>query len=292
MVGPKFLARFKFAPLHYNDGAPCYFRAACLAVFALCLIAQGLVQSTTESEPEPVVLAQDHALGAAMNQGDLNQGNLMQGATGTLHPSLVASAVGPLGSDAHPSSHLVLAANGATATSLSATGLSSTLSSSAKVTRSELDVSLQPSSSFWSLLGLSSDEDKLKAQLLKNRRAALVELLDSVAYFNSCGIINSSYSSCNYRFSKKIKALYDVAVEAAAEGYLISLTAKGEQAQDPCASFAVNSQGEYFAYDQNGYQNLKCFENTEVSKQVMAISQALEHLSSESAEGSALAARP
>ena len=292
MVGPKFLARFKFAPLHYNDGAPCYFRAACLAVFALCLIAQGLVQSTTESEPEPVVLAQDHALGAAMNQGDLNQGNLMQGATGTLQPSLVASAVGPLGSDAHPSSHLVLAANGATATSLSATGLSSTLSSSAKVTRSELDVSLQPSSSFWSLLGLSSDEDKLKAQLLKNRRAALVELLDSVAYFNSCGIINSSYSSCNYRFSKKIKALYDVAVEAAAEGYLISLTAKGEQAQDPCASFAVNSQGEYFAYAQNGYQNLKCFENTEVSKQVMAISQALEHLSSESAEGSALAARP
>lgn len=287
MVGPKFLARFKFAPLHYNDGAPCYFRAACLAVFALCLIAQGLVQSTTESEPEPVVLTQDHALGAAMNQG-----NLMQGATGTLQPSLVASAVGPLGSDAHPSSHLVLAANGATATSLSATGLSSTLSSSAKVTRSELDVSLQPSSSFWSLLGLSSDEDKLKAQLLKNRRAALVELLDSVAYFNSCGIINSSYSSCNYRFSKKIKALYDVAVEAAAEGYLISLTAKGEQAQDPCASFAVNSQGEYFAYDQNGYQNLKCFENTEVSKQVMAISQALEHLSSESAEGSALAARP
>ena len=296
MVGRSFWARFRFAPLRYNDGTPCYFRAACLTVLALCLVAQGLVIGARK-DAQSAQLAQ--AGENASSAQSLQQDQLTQGVSGTLQvgQSVSATVVGTSLSrttvSAPISSHLAIAPNGTNA-ALAEHSLAATSSlSSAHVAppRSELDVTLQPSG-FWSMLGLSSDEDKLKAQLLKNRRAALVELLDSAAYFNSCGTINSSYAGCNYRFSKRLKALYDISVKADPKGYIIAITAKGEQAQDPCARFTVNAQGEYFAYDQNGAHNLKCFENTEVPKQIMAISQALQLLNSEGDEGSALAARP
>ena len=294
MVGRSFWARFRFAPLRYNDGTPCYFRAACLAVLALCLVAQGLVLGARK-DAQSAQLAQ--AGENATSAQTLPQDQLTQGVSGTLQvgQSVSATAVGPsLSSATAPvSSHFAIAPNGTNATlgERSLTATSSLSTAHVAPPRSELDVTLQPSG-FWSMLGLSSDEDKLKAQLLKNRRAALVELLDSAAYFNSCGTINSSYAGCNYRFSKRLKALYDISVKADPKGYIIAITAKGEQAQDPCARFTVNAQGEYFAYDQNGAHNLKCFENTEVPKQIMAISQALQHLSSEGDDSSALAARP
>ena len=289
MVGPSFLARLRFSPLHYKDGTPCYFRAACLAGLALCLVAQGLIVGARH-DAELAQLA--HAEESAPTS---TQGTLQPAVSGTLQvgQSVSATTVGPSLGSTQASSHLVLAPNGTNVTLGERSLAANSSLSSAHVAppSSELDVSLEPSS-FWSMLGLSSDEDKLKAQLLKNRRAALVELLDSAAYFNSCGTINSNYAVCNYRFSKDLKARYDIAVKADPKGYLIAITAKDAQAQDPCARFTVNSQGEYFAYDQNGTQNLKCFANTEVPKQIMAISQALERLSSEGDENSALAARP
>ena len=306
MVGRKFWARFKFSPLRYNDGTPCYFRASCLAGLALCLMVQGFLGGASDHEAAGAMQLAHNASAESSTSGTILP-NTLQGSQ-----TVSATAVGAttMVSNTASSSHLVvdpintISEHGViTNATLSAPGISSTTKVAAPVsapvttaaagaTAEPLDVTLQPDGSIWSFFGITSDEDKRKAQLLKNRKAALVELMDSADYFNSCGTINSSFSKCNYRFSNKIKSNYDVAVTAAVEGYQIAITAKGAQAQDPCAQFMVNSKGEYLAFDQQGYQNLKCFVNTEVPKQIMAISQALELINDARSDSSALAARP
>ena len=183
MVGRSFWARFRFAPLRYNDGTPCYFRAACLTVLALCLVAQGLVIGARK-DAQSAQLAQ--AGENASSAQSLQQDQLTQGVSGTLQvgQSVSATAVGPsLSSATAPvSSHLAIAPNGTNATlgERSLTATSSLSTAHVAPPRSELDVTLQPSG-FWSMLGLSSDEDKLKAQLLKNRRAETVRLTSTPA---------------------------------------------------------------------------------------------------------------
>ena len=43
-----FIARYKFSPLYYNDGSPCYVRAGCLAACACCMLL-----SVALKNPEP-----------------------------------------------------------------------------------------------------------------------------------------------------------------------------------------------------------------------------------------------
>ena len=310
MVGRKFWARFKFSPLRYNDGTPCYFRASCLAGLALCLMVQGFLGGASDHEAAGAMQLAHNASAESSTSGTILPNTLQGSQTVTataVGATTMASAVSssPLAVAPVHTINPISDPGAGTPAPLSAPGLSSTTKvaapasaapvpavASAGATAEPLDVTLQPDGSIWSFFGITSDEDKRKAQLLKNRKAALVELMDSADYFNSCGTINSSFSKCNYRFSNKIKSNYDVAVTAAVEGYQIAITAKGAQAQDPCAQFMVNSKGEYFAFDQQGYQNLKCFVNTEVPKQIMAISQALELINDARSDSSALAARP
>lgn len=117
----------------------------------------------------------------------------------------------------------------------------------------------------WSLFGFDSQEAKEHKQLVANRKQALVELSDGAAFLTSCGNINAGYIGCSFDFSKKVRSYYDSNIEAVADGFMITLVAKGNQQKDGCAKFVVNSEGVYQAYDVNGVVSQKCFADTKIN---------------------------
>ena len=123
----------------------------------------------------------------------------------------------------------------------------------------------------WSFLGFSSEEAKVHQKLLANRKQALLELSDGAAFLNSCGNINSGYIGCRFSFSKKVSPYYDSTIEAADDGFMITLVAKGEQQQDGCVKFVVNSEGLYQAFNLQGVENQQCFLNTAIGEQMLSI---------------------
>lgn len=144
----------------------------------------------------------------------------------------------------------------------------------------------------WSFLGFSSDEAKVHKKLLANRKQALLELSDGAAFLNSCGNINSGYIGCRFSFSKKVSPYYDSTIEAADDGFMITLVAKGEQQKDGCTKFVVNSEGLYQAFNGQGIENEQCFLNSAINEHMIAIHRVVDDVKGSPApSGAKLAAK-
>lgn len=256
------LARYKFSPLYYSDGSPCYFRASCLAVFAACLMLHVLLKPFS-ADTEEQLQAQELMASNELYLGDETP------AAATMYDPAAASA-----------NNIYTAADRGYLAPES-------INQSAEVQTA--DVNFEDSS--WSLFGFMSGENKEHKALLANRKKALNELIDGAAFLTSCGNINAGYVGCRFDLSKEIRPFYDASVEAADDGFLITLVAKGKQRQDPCSKFMVNSEGIYMAFDSSGHENLKCFANSEVSNQIVSINRAINSMGGNQDTSSALAVK-
>lgn len=90
------------------------------------------------------------------------------------------------------------------------------------------------------------------------RQMAIAELNDGAEFFKACGNINFGFEGCNYQFSDQLLSFYIPQVEAADDGFTITLTAKGRQRLDDCVKFTVDSIGTFVALDNQDRVTDKC----------------------------------
>lgn len=138
----------------------------------------------------------------------------------------------------------------------------------------------------WSLFG----DNSAKKQLLKIRRQALTEMNDSAAYLSACGNINAGYVGCKYQFSDEVKPYYDASIEAMADGFMITLQAKGTQLQDECSKFVINSEGYYEGFNKQGNIDKKCLLDVAPTTSVLALHRSVDNLSGNPAPSGAMLA--
>ncbi|MBO8416053.1 MAG: hypothetical protein IAB19_06720 [Proteobacteria bacterium] len=113
----------------------------------------------------------------------------------------------------------------------------------------------------------SDESDQKQQQLLQHRSAALTEMEDGAQFLSSCGNINAGFEGCRFEFSDKVLKFYDATVEAADDGFSIVLKAKGDQLEDLCVEYGINSQGTVYAYDKQGHEQQACLpESLKVQK--------------------------
>lgn len=144
----------------------------------------------------------------------------------------------------------------------------------AEVNQVALTTSGTEESSMWSLF---SDGDQEREQLLKIRKQALNEINDSAAYLAACGNINAGYVGCKYQFSENINPYYEANIEAAGDGFMITLQAKGEQLKDDCSKFVINSEGYYAGFNKQGHMDQKCLLDVTPSTGVLALHRSVEN---------------
>lgn len=141
--------------------------------------------------------------------------------------------------------------------------------------------------SAWSFF---SSEEAAKKQLIKIRRQALTEMNDSAAYLSACGNINAGYVGCKYQFSDEVQPYYDASIEAMADGFMITLQAKGSQLQDDCAKFVINSEGYYEGFNKQGHIDKKCLLDISPSSSVLALHRSVDNLRGNPAPSGAILA--
>lgn len=95
-------------------------------------------------------------------------------------------------------------------------------------------------------------------ELVKRRNYALAELADRRAFLNTCASINAGFESCRFNFTEGVSNFYDSKMETADGGYMIVLTAKGEQQKDVCTQLGMSSTEGLFARDRQGSLQPKC----------------------------------
>lgn len=139
-------------------------------------------------------------------------------------------------------------------------------------------------SSSWSLFG----DDQERKQLLKVRKQALNEINDGAAYLAACGNINAGYVGCKYQFSETINPYYDAKIESAADGFMITLNAKGEQLKDDCSKFVINSEGYYAGFNKQGNIDQKCLMGIAPSNGVLALQHSVESMQGNPAPSGAM----
>lgn len=285
-VAQELYERYKFDPLHYEDGRPCYFRASCLALFAISLIAHVVLKVELQGSDNDSLMAQSAALdvnnNAVIVSNNNAKQNLVQGSIdlrASNNEVAISNAVAPTIVKDHVNA-ATLIANNQTKGDLK---VQNSDTQSLADTQNEIDVWDEDDSS-WSLFGFSSDESKQKKALIANRKQALSELSDGAAFLSACGNINASFKKCRFSFSNKVKSNYESKVEAKSDSFNITLIAKGAQQKDPCNKFVVNSKGDYQAYDSNGMQNQKCFLNTIIGEQMLTKSSTLQNSTQSSAQ--------
>lgn len=144
----------------------------------------------------------------------------------------------------------------------------------------------EESSNSWSFFG----EDKERRQLLKIRKMALTEINDSAAYLAACGNINAGYVGCKYTFSDQLNPYYDASIEAAADGFIITLQAKGEQLKDDCSKFVINSEGYYAGFNKQGHMDQKCLLEISPSSSVLALHRSIDDVQGNPAPSGAILA--
>lgn len=128
--------------------------------------------------------------------------------------------------------------------------------------------------SSWSLFGMDSE----RKQLLQNRKLALTEINDGASYLEACGNINAGYVGCKYTFSEKLSPFYNASIEAADDGFMITLEAKGEQLKDYCSRFVINSEGYFGGFNRQGNMDQKCSLETTPSAGMKAVNRSVDHL--------------
>lgn len=123
-----------------------------------------------------------------------------------------------------------------------------------------VNATIEKGDNSWSLFNAFNDKENVDEQkaLLIQRKQAVKELLDGASFLAACGNINSSYKSCRFNFSDKVKANYNSRIDASNDRFIIAIQAKGQQAKDLCQVFVINSEGAYQAYDYQGNVNNDC----------------------------------
>lgn len=190
----------KFHPLYNEDGSLSKFRAVCLVIIALCMIAYAVLSNKSSAAT-----------------------------AGEVSADAPTAAVNADGSETLSANTLKQAEKG--------------------------------------IKAMFSDEDEKQQLLLQHRTAALTELEDGAQFLSSCGNINAGFEGCRFEFSDKVLKFYDARVEAADDGFSIVLKAKGEQLEDLCVEYGINSQGTVYACDKQGNKQMSCLpESLKVQK--------------------------
>lgn len=138
----------------------------------------------------------------------------------------------------------------------------------------EAQPAFEQEDSSWSFFG----EDKDRKQMLQIRKLALTEINDGASYLAACGNINAGYVGCKYTFSEQLNPYYDANIEAAADGFIITLQAKGSQLKDDCSKFEINSEGYYAGFNKQGNRDQRCWLETAPNIPVLALHRSIDNL--------------
>lgn len=278
-----FIARYKFSPLYYNDGSPCYVRAGCLAACACCMLL-----SVALKNPEPnsdMAVSESNLALAAVDapQGAGVSSDVSIGANGVISFQDSAAAYDDSGSLQHGAAARDAVQAAAAVSTQQQSETEGTLSpemiaanSAAADAVYEAEADAEDDS--WSFWAFFSGEAKLKKERLAHRKQALEELVNGAAFLTSCGNINAGYIGCRFDFSSKVNPYYDSKIEAADDGFMITLEAKGDQLKDSCTRFVVNSEGVYQAFDAKGHERHKCLLDSGLAEQMVSIHRAVDDL--------------
>lgn len=220
--------------LFNHDGTVSRFRVSCLSLFALSLLLHVALKpnGTDYQDPSLVATRADATAQAVPVQTSVSRGSMSQG---------------------NESNNLM------------------SMNSTQQTAAVDEEWEEEEVKSAWYMFGFGDEERKKKQQLAANRKAAASEIIDGAAFLSACGNINSGYIGCRFSFSEKIQKNFDSTVEAADDGFMLTLTAKGNQLSDRCSRFVVNSEGVYQAFDRNGALNNKCFGSSIKSSEVLSI---------------------
>ncbi len=123
-----------------------------------------------------------------------------------------------------------------------------------------------------------SEGRKLELQ----RSHAINEMADGAQFLKTCGEFNEGFVNCKVEFSDEVKTNYQTEVNAFADGFAITLTAKGPMAKDRCHVMSVDSAGHLEARDEAGQNADKCFPDGYMKKDLTAFYRAADTI-----EGSA-----
>lgn len=93
------------------------------------------------------------------------------------------------------------------------------------------------------------------------RTQTLKELAACEDYMKRCGTLSQGFVGCTWEFSPLVTKWYDAVVDAADDGFAVTLKAKNEQAKDVCAFISVNSNGERVATDSQGVAHNECLKS-------------------------------
>lgn len=262
--------RYKFSPLYYEDGRPCYVRIGCLSACACCLLLSVALKDNSPSadmgqsaEAGSSLLASSSAVGAngviLSSDAQSDPARTLQHGAAAMDVVQTAAAVST--QETAQEGVLSLAAIDAN-------------SAKEEADTASLDVDTDEDS--WSLWDFLTGESKKKKALLTHRKQAIEELVNGAAFLTSCGNINAGYIGCRFDFSSKVSDYFDSKIEAADDGFVITLEAKGDQLEDSCARFVVNSEGLYQAFDANGFVRQKCLVNSGLGEQMVALHRAID----------------
>ncbi len=242
--------RFEDWALFNEDGSVSHFRVSCLSIVALCLLLHVALKPNADDAASVVQVAQSQSATAT---------NIKVASSNQIMPVQGNSSRGSM-TQANSNTKLE---------SINATP--STTAEDVILSKDDSDWEDEEVKSAWYMFGFGAKERKQKQLLAANRKQAVSEIIDGAAFLSACGNINSGYIGCRFSFSDKLKNNFDSTVEAVDDGFMLTLTAKGNQRNDRCTRFIVNSDGVYQAFDNTGALNNKCFGSSIKSSDLLSI---------------------
>ena len=125
---------------------------------------------------------------------------------------------------------------------------------------------------------MESDEDKLQDKRAKIRNEILLELKNRYEFLQSCGTINAGFEGCSVKFTDAFLEHYDARVSTAADGFSMTIIAKGDMKNDICIQFSLNSNGDFVALDRNKKPTDKCTPKDFIKQNLGSIYRATDNL--------------
>lgn len=125
---------------------------------------------------------------------------------------------------------------------------------------------------------METDEEKLQSKRAKIRNEVLLELKNRYEFLQSCGTINAGFEGCSIKFTDALLEYYDARVSTAADGFNMTIIAKGDMKNDICIQFSLNSNGDFVALDQNNKPTQKCTPKDFIKQNLGAVYRATDHI--------------
>lgn len=130
---------------------------------------------------------------------------------------------------------------------------------------------------------MESDEDKLQDKRAKIRNEVLLELKNRYEFLQSCGTINAGFEGCSVKFTDALLEHYDARVSTAADGFNMTIIAKGDMKNDICVHFSLNSNGDFVALDKQNKPTDKCTPKDFIKQNLGSVYRATDNLEGRSA---------